>query len=266
MIRLQDLTPDVYYRQSRDFQFIGRLYDVILNSVRTNSANLYNLPIGKNMDERLLNLLALTLGFQSKHRYNSKHLAAICSVLPLILRQKGSIMAIITAVNALLSSEGIAESLDYVVNSKKYITLYLPDQLSDVNLLQDLLTYILPAGIGCQMVKEINKKVSAETNLTTSDSVRAYYDVEEQVYNQMLRLDERRPDSDIENASSGNIGGNSGILQNVSVSDKALKGDERLPKLNAPTIAIAGDTLTVNEVDNAQTYNIYVDGEKKGTI
>ena len=139
MIRLQDLTPSVYYNQSRDFQFIGRLYDIVLNSVKTNAANLYNLPVGKNMDEKLLNLLSMTLGFQSRHRYNSKQLAAICSVLPTILRQKGSISAIVTAVNALLAAEGITQSLDYTIKSKQYIVLYLPQQLSDLNLLQDLL-------------------------------------------------------------------------------------------------------------------------------
>lgn len=30
MIKVQNLTPDIYYNRSRDFQFIGRLYDVVL--------------------------------------------------------------------------------------------------------------------------------------------------------------------------------------------------------------------------------------------
>ena len=50
MIRLQDLVPNVYYEKSRDFQFIGRLFDIVLNSVKTNSDTLYNLPSGKNKD------------------------------------------------------------------------------------------------------------------------------------------------------------------------------------------------------------------------
>ena len=101
MIRLQDLVPNVYYEKSRDFQFIGRLFDIVLNSVKTNSDTLYNLPSGKNKDERLLNLLAFTLGFQPKHHYNSKQLEAICSVLPLIIQNKGSLMAIVIAKQAM---------------------------------------------------------------------------------------------------------------------------------------------------------------------
>ena len=171
MIRLQDLTPAIYYNQSRDFQFIGRLFDIILNYVKTSADNVYALPCGKNMDEKLLNLLALTLGFQAKHHYNSKHLEAVCSVLPSVLRKKGSLDAVFEAVNALLSSEGIRQALDYYIEPKKYITLYLPEQLTDLTLLQDLLVYILPAGMGCNMVKEIQEVHNVETTITTTDTV-----------------------------------------------------------------------------------------------
>ena len=41
MIKLQELTPSVSYEQSRDFQFIWRLYAIVLNYVKTNADNLY---------------------------------------------------------------------------------------------------------------------------------------------------------------------------------------------------------------------------------
>ena len=154
MIKLQELTPSVYYEQSRDFQFIGRLYDIVLNYIKTNADNLYTLPIGKNMDEKLLNLLAFTLGFQSKHHYNSKQLLAICSVLPLILKNKGSLNAILIAVNSILYAEGINQALDYEFKNNNLV-LYLSPDLSDLTLLKDIMIYILPAGIGCDMIKEI---------------------------------------------------------------------------------------------------------------
>ena len=266
MIRLQDSTPSVYYNQSRDFQFIGRLYDIVLNSVKTNAANLYNLPVGKNMDEKLLNLLSMTLGFQSRHRYNSKQLAAICSVLPTILRQKGSISAIVTAVNALLAAEGITQSLDYTIKSKQYIVLYLPQQLSDLNLLQDLLIYILPAGIGCQMVKEISETIKAQTNITTTDVVTVYYDTQEQYYNQMLRIDDKDPDNEIDKLVSGEINNYPGILQNVSITDRVSKSGDDVPQLQTPTTDIVNNTLVVEPVTNATSYDVYVDDEIVGNI
>lgn len=175
MIRLQDLTPAVYYDQSRDFQFIGRLYDLVLNYSKTNAANLYNLPIGENMDEQLLNLLALTLGFKPTKNYNSKQLRAICSVLPTILRHKGSIQALVLATNALLAAEGIRQPLDYTLNPKQGITLYVAQELDDLTLFTDLLDYLLPAGLSCNIVKESQVVNEVNTKISVSDNIKVYY-------------------------------------------------------------------------------------------
>ncbi len=171
MIKLQDLTPAVYYNQSRDFQFIGRLYDLVLNYSKTNAANLYNLPIGKNMDEQLLNLLALTLGFKPIKKYNSKQLRAICSVLPTILRHKGSIQALVLATNALLAAEGVKQPLDYTLYPKQGITLYVAQELNDLTLFTDLLDYLLPAGLSCNIVKESQHVNAIKTAFAVTDTV-----------------------------------------------------------------------------------------------
>lgn len=210
MIRLQDLTPEVYYRQSRDFQFIGRLYDIVLNYSKTNAANLYQLPIGDNMNEQLLNLLALTLGFKTTKNYNSKQLLAICSVLPEIMRNKGSLNALIIAANALLTAEGIDQALDYTIEPKQSITLYVSQQLTDLNLLKDLLDYILPAGISCSIVKETQVLTKIETIIGISDTVTVHNtkkDVElSHIADQQLAI--------------GRVGDSDSIMANVTVSMK----------------------------------------------
>ena len=211
MIKLQELTPSVYYEQSRDFQFIGRLYDIVLNYIKTNADNLYTLPIGKNMDEKLLNLLAFTLGFQSKHHYNSKQLLAICSVLPLILKHKGSLNAILIAVNSILYAEGINQALDYEFKNNNLI-LYLSPDLSDLTLLKDIMIYILPAGIGCDMIKEIKSVNKIETILTTKDEVTVYRDVASK-FNKILDV---RDDGIKEMLANGKPANNTGILVNIN--------------------------------------------------
>ena len=172
MIKLQDLTPAVYYEQSRDFQFIGRLYDLVLNYIKTNAANLYNLPVGKNMDEQLLNLLALTLGFKPTKNYNSKQLHAICSVLPTILKHKGSIQALVLATNALLAAEGVRQPLDYTMRPKEGLTLYVAQELDDLSLFTDLLDYLLPAGLSCNIVKESQVIEKATTTIGVADTIK----------------------------------------------------------------------------------------------
>ena len=211
MIKLQELTPSVYYEQSRDFQFIGRLYDIVLNYIKTNADNLYTLPIGKNMDEKLLNLLAFTLGFQSKHHYNSKQLLAICSVLPLILKHKGSLNAILIAVNSILYAEGINQALDYEFKDNNLV-LYLSPDLSDLTLLKDIMIYILPAGIGCDMIKEIQSVNKIETVLTTKDEVTVYKDVASK-FNKILDV---RDDGIKEMLANGKPANNTGILVNIN--------------------------------------------------
>ena len=216
MIKLQDLTPSIYYNDSRDFQFMGRLYDIVLNHIKTNADNLYNLPIGKNMNEKLLNLLSLTLGFKARHNYNSTQLEAICSVLPLILRNKGSLNAVIIAVTALAHAEGIRQALDYYVDPKKSITLYLPEQLTDLSLLQDLLVYILPAGIGCRMVKEISETHVIVTEISTWDEVNVYTDngYGTTKLGRLLRL---RNESEVNDLVSGAPGTKIGISANAVI-------------------------------------------------
>ena len=211
MIKLQELTPSIYYEQSRDFQFIGRLYDIVLNYIKTNADNLYTLPIGKNMDEKLLNLLAFTLGFQSKHHYNSKQLLAICSVLPLILKHKGSLNAILIAVNSILYAEGINQALDYEFKDNNLV-LYLSPDLSDLTLLKDIMVYILPAGIGCDMIKEIQSVNKIETVLTTKDEVTVYKDVASK-FNKILDV---RDDGIKEMLANGKPANNTGILVNIN--------------------------------------------------
>ena len=211
MIKLQELTPSVYYEQSRDFQFIGRLYDIVLNYIKTNADNLYTLPIGKNMDEKLLNLLAFTLGFQSKHQYNSKQLLAICSVLPLILKHKGSLNAILIAVNSILYAEGINQALDYEFKNNNLV-LYLSPDLSDLTLLKDIMIYILPAGIGCDMIKEIQSINKIKTILTTKDEVTVYKDVASN-FNKILDV---RNDDIKEMLASGKPANNTGMLVNIT--------------------------------------------------
>lgn len=174
LIKFQDLTPEVYYKRSRDFQYIGRLFDLVLNNAKMNTDIISSLPLNPDMDPRLLDLLALTLGFKSKHEYNTKQLAALCSIFPFVLRNKGSKLAIETACNALLNAEGITKEALIEVSSQT-VSIFLPSELSDLNLLKDLLNYILPAGMSCSIIQEAALVPSSSATLVSyNDSVVNY--------------------------------------------------------------------------------------------
>lgn len=175
MIKLQDMTPSVYYDQSRDFQFIGRLYDIVLNAVKTNADTLYHNPLSDNSDYRLIDLMTMTLGFKSRHNYNIKQLTALCSAFAIVIRNKGNIRAIELAGNALLNAEGITSSLGVNISDDMLsVTIYVPQELSDLNLLKDLLTYILPAGMSCELIREFRVKTEAKTEVGITSTIDKY--------------------------------------------------------------------------------------------
>ncbi len=173
MIKLQNYTPDVYYNESRDFQFIGRLYDIVLNYVKTNVDLLYNLPLSDDMDDQFVGLLGLTLGFKPKHKYTSKHLKAICSVLAQIMRYKGTVKAVTLACNAIFNSEGIVEDGECIIEGTT-LNIYFPAKFSDNNLLTDLLDYILPAGMSVNIIKVASYNEISSTSVGITSDILKY--------------------------------------------------------------------------------------------
>jgi len=172
MIKTQELTPEVYYKKSRDFQLLGRIYDIIFNYLKTSVDTIGNLPLSKNSDKKLLDLLVTTLGFKSKHNYNNNQLYAICSMFMKALRNKGNIKSIELAINTLLQVEGIEEKclivMDYDTNTLK---IYIPQKLVDITLFNDLLNYILPAGISCSIIRQQLLTGLSTTKLASSDDI-----------------------------------------------------------------------------------------------
>ena len=174
MIKLQNYTPEVYYQESRDFQFIGRLFDLVLNSLKTETDLIYQIPLSTNSNEKLLELLAMTLGFEPKHQYNAQQLKAVCSVFAEILKNKGSIKALKIACEALFNAADINQALDYDFTDsvdKTELNLYVPSEFEDLSILNDLLTYVLPAGMSCNIIKELRIVTSTNTNIGLVDTV-----------------------------------------------------------------------------------------------
>lgn len=168
-IELQNLTPSVYYNQSRDFQLIGRLFDVVLNSVKMNADMIYNIPLTDDSDSKLSDLLALTLGLKLRHKYPAKQLSAVCSCFSEILRNKGSLKSVDLAVNALLHAEGLNQQYRCSAENN-VLNIHVPYQLSDLSLLRDLMDYILPAGMICNIgiLNYTASSANTKTGISTS--------------------------------------------------------------------------------------------------
>ena len=53
MIKTKNLTPENYYKQSRDFQLIGRIFDFVLNYLKTNVDAVSNNPFSEDFEDIL---------------------------------------------------------------------------------------------------------------------------------------------------------------------------------------------------------------------
>lgn len=146
MIKTQDLVPDIYYNESRDFQLFGRLYDVVFNYLKTNIDLINN-----RKDSKLLELLLCTLGFQSKRQYNYNDLYLLSQTFINIMRNKGNVEGIDKAIKTILHAENIKSKYEIILtteNNLKIVTIYINDDInnSEIVLLEEILDYILPIG------------------------------------------------------------------------------------------------------------------------
>lgn len=158
MIKTQKLTPEIYYKESRDFQLFGRVYDVIFNYLKTNVDLMENFPINSYTDSKLIELLARTLGFNNRLSYRNDDLNGICNVFIKLIKQKGSINSVKTLVKTILNVEGISKNYDVSViredAGRKVVIINIPDVITnpEIKLMEDVLDYILPVGI-CYNIK-----------------------------------------------------------------------------------------------------------------
>ena len=179
MIKIKDLTPKVYSNMSRDFQFIERLFDVVLNYLKTSTETVYTIPNIDALEAKFTELLALSLGFYSKRHYNENQLKALCKVFSTILRNKGNITAFKLLINTVLSADKIvdkAEELSYDYKNAIY-HLAVPAGLSDITVILDVLEYILPAGVRIDLARsavEISDAYTTPVNILSDINIGFY--------------------------------------------------------------------------------------------
>ena len=179
MINMYNQVPTVYLDASRDFQYLSWLINIVLNSVKHNVDDLYDLP-NVGADSKLSELLAFTLGFKVKRNYNKDQLLALVNIIPELLRNKGTQKAIELAGNALIKSSGAIGQCKVATDSvaqkelkNGIIKVVIPKDLVDLTLFYDLLPYILPAGLSCKIVRQTVETNSFETIVGYRNAIRA---------------------------------------------------------------------------------------------
>ena len=167
LINMYNEVPRVYLDASRDFQFISRLINIVLNSVKHNVDDMYDIPNVKE-GSRLAELLAMTLGFKIRRKYNQKQLIAIVNILPEILKNKGTEKAVMLIGNALIQAAD-RQGKVYCSFDDGILSIILPKDSIDFTLLIDVLPYVLPAGVSYRISRRNQASGSKKTELSQQD-------------------------------------------------------------------------------------------------
>jgi hypothetical protein len=163
MIKIQKNVPEYYYNESRDFQLIGRIFEGVLNAYKTATDTIVNTPLSSNFDSSLLDLVTKTIGFESKRKYDIPNLLALVNSFKSILRIKGTKKSIEDCVRVLLKAQNIDENFEILIDSSttessegtvynRDVLIYIPKEVKDIALLEDMLDYVLPAGFNYSII------------------------------------------------------------------------------------------------------------------
>lgn len=148
VLRFKDLAPETYSNQSRDFQMLTRLLDLMSNSQMHRAEQSFFLNNPEFCSSDYLRLLSHKLGFDYQSTVYENELRQILQAFKYLVSYKGSLKGISEAVNLFMNIK--REYFDYTISVDHkqaiiYIDLY-DRVISDLSVLTDILRYILPCG------------------------------------------------------------------------------------------------------------------------
>lgn len=155
-MKVSKMVPLVYYKESRDFSLMGTLYEFILNNLKTNSELVGTSLSNKNVSSDLLELAMINVGFIKHHHCSNETAIAIIKSFLTMMKKKGTEDALNDAIAMLLNINKIELSTNNVTsgyNTNKYHKIfYINSAIENVVVFEDLLNYILPAGVTYEII------------------------------------------------------------------------------------------------------------------
>lgn len=146
MFRVENNVPEVYIHESRDFQLISRLYDLVFQSSRFSIDSMTHTSDSLRCNENLLTLLSTKVGFFTKSQFTDDIYRSIICVFPTLIKYKGSLSAIILITN--LFGRLMNTNVDVTYSSDDgVITVGFEEELTNTELLFSLLEYVRPTGV-----------------------------------------------------------------------------------------------------------------------
>lgn len=152
---MENEVPEVYVAKSRDFQVLMRLLSAAFNANRVDIQQLQFLSDARRINERLLPLLQTKIGFFTKKTFTTEELRDVCDIFATDVRDKGARIGIEEAIRTFFAARNITtdfyidikNELPEDVDGEPYsISIGLSQEVGDIDLLEEILRYIIPTG------------------------------------------------------------------------------------------------------------------------
>ena len=154
MIDVIKQTPKIYSEMSRDYQVISRLHSALYN---VSKMYIDNMSIWESdIDDKLAYLRAKTLNFDPKHSWSLKDLESVTSCFKYLIKRKGAKIALEYLLNILMKVHNLKNSnskLDMVSIKDNNVTIRVEENLATIGIVEDLIKYILPAGLTYRIIE-----------------------------------------------------------------------------------------------------------------
>lgn len=171
IINVQEMTPQIYTEESRDFQLLSRLYDCVFNGMKFDTDSIVELIDTQQCRTSILQLLQTKLGFFTEKKIDDEKLRKVLECFPILVKNKGSLKAIKETLYLFLRmysvssdvevyylktpySEPFSEEMPCVLANGKFpennslvVKIHSFATKPDITVLEEIFRYILPAGI-----------------------------------------------------------------------------------------------------------------------
>lgn len=178
MFKVENNVPKFYSEESRDFQLLCKLYDIVLQSTRFSIDSMRGFSDATLCNKSMLQQVGTKVGYFHKiDTFSSDQVSIMLKAFPKIIKYKGSMKSIYLTLNLFehLANTQIIDNYKDNVLSIEYINT----DSETIDLLDTVLSYIKPTGMMIDYT--ITSDVSAETKtaLIHSDVETAYKEDEE---------------------------------------------------------------------------------------
>ena len=166
MFKTEDKVPEYYVNQSRDFQLLCLLLDLVENHITCGTLASDMIDDVTKVKDKLLNLFGSKLGFITKYPLSTDYLREIYKFFSKSDKYKGTSATLIDMQYLINQFSNVTDCkiTNASEDGDEYKVTYYADVLINENMLYSLMRYLLPAGynLGTELLKRKSQGIQQE--------------------------------------------------------------------------------------------------------